>query len=73
MAGLAIGFTLLLIHLVAIPVTGTSVNPARSLGPAIFAGGQALSQVWLFIAAPIVGAVVGSLAWKLVYSDSEKL
>lgn len=69
MAGLAIGFTLLLIHLVAIPVTGTSVNPARSFGPAIFAGGQALSQLWLFIVAPIVGAAVGAFAWKAVYAE----
>lgn len=71
MAGLAIGFTLLLIHLVAIPVTGTSVNPARSFGPAIFAGGQALSQLWLFIVAPIVGAVVGAILWKVVHTDSK--
>ena len=53
MAGLAIGITLVLIHLVAIPITGTSVNPARSFGPAIFSGGKALSQLWLFIVAPI--------------------
>lgn len=63
-AGLAIGITLVLIHLVAIPVTGTSVNPARSLAPAIFAGGKALSQVWLFLVAPVVGAVLGALIWK---------
>ncbi|HLT86354.1 MAG TPA: MIP family channel protein [Sphingobacterium sp.] len=66
MAGLAIGFTLLLIHLVAIPVTGTSVNPARSLGPAVFAGGQALSQLWLFILAPILGAVIAAIVWKAI-------
>ncbi len=53
MAGLAIGLTLVLIHLVAIPITGTSVNPARSFGPAIFAGGKALGQLWLFMIAPI--------------------
>lgn len=64
MAGLAIGVTLMLIHLVAIPVTGTSVNPARSLGPALFAGGKALAQLWLFFVAPILGAVLGALAWK---------
>jgi aquaporin Z len=64
MAGLAIGVTLMLIHLVAIPVTGTSVNPARSLGPALFAGGQALAQLWLFFVAPILGAVLAALAWK---------
>jgi aquaporin Z len=65
MAGLAIGVTLMLIHLVAIPVTGTSVNPARSLGPALFSGGKALAQLWLFIVAPILGAVIAALVWKL--------
>jgi aquaporin Z len=65
MAGLAIGVTLMLIHLVAIPVTGTSVNPARSLGPALFSGGKALAQLWLFIVAPIIGAVVSALVWRL--------
>ena len=64
MAGLAIGITLMLIHLVAIPVTGTSVNPARSLGPALFAGGKALAQLWLFIVAPIIGALLAAIAWK---------
>jgi len=62
-AGLAIGLVLTVIHLVGIPLTGTSVNPARSLGPALFAGGEALGQVWLFILAPIVGAVVAFAAW----------
>jgi aquaporin Z len=65
MAGLAIGVTLMLIHLVAIPVTGTSVNPARSIGPAVFAGGKALAQLWLFIVAPILGAVLAAIVWKL--------
>ncbi len=64
MAGLAIGITLVLIHLVAIPVTGTSVNPARSLGPALFAGGKALAQLWLFFVAPILGAVLAAVVWK---------
>ncbi|MCX6267722.1 MAG: aquaporin Z [Bacteroidetes bacterium] len=64
MAGLAIGVTLMLIHLVTIPVTGTSVNPARSLGPALFAGGKALSQLWLFFVAPIAGAILSALVWK---------
>lgn len=64
MAGLAIGFTLVLIHLVAIPITGTSVNPARSFGPAVLAGGAALSQLWLFVAAPILGAVLAALLWR---------
>jgi aquaporin Z len=71
MAGLAIGVTLMLIHLVTIPVTGTSVNPARSLGPAIFAGGQAMAQLWLFIIAPIVGAIVAAIVWKFGF-DNEK-
>ena len=65
MAGLAIGFTLLLIHMVAIPITGTSVNPARSFGPALLAGGQALSQLWLFIVAPILGAIIAAFVWKV--------
>src|SRR3546814_859464 len=64
MAGLAIGLTLVLIHLVAIPITGTSVNPARSLGPALFAGGKALSQLWLFFVAPLLGGILAALVWK---------
>ncbi|TYR32668.1 MIP family channel protein [Sphingobacterium phlebotomi] len=66
MAGLAIGFTLLLIHMVAIPITGTSVNPARSFGTALLAGGQALSQLWLFIVAPILGAAIAAVVWKVM-------
>ncbi|MDT7552144.1 MAG: aquaporin [Pseudonocardiales bacterium] len=57
-AGLAIGLVLTVIHLVGIPLTGTSVNPARSIGPALFAGGDALGQLWLFIVAPLIGAVL---------------
>lgn len=64
LAGLAIGLTLVLVHIVCIPVTGTSVNPARSIGPAIFAGGEALSQLWLFIVAPFIGAALSALVWK---------
>ena len=67
MAGLAIGVTLMLIHLVAIPVTGTSVNPARSIGPAIFSGGKAIAQLWLFIVAPVLGAILGAFVWKFVF------
>lgn len=66
MAGLAIGVTLILIHLVAIPITGTSVNPARSFGPAILAGGAALNQLWLFIVAPLLGAVIAGGLWKVL-------
>ena len=66
MAGAAIGFTLVLVHIVGIPLTGTSVNPARSFGPALFAGGEALNQVWLFIAAPLVGAVLAWAIWKFI-------
>lgn len=60
-AGIAIGFTLVVIHLVGINVTGVSVNPARSIGPALFAGTTAISQLWLFIVAPIIGAVAAGL------------
>lgn len=69
LAGLAIGLTLVLIHIVCIPVTGTSVNPARSIGPAIFDGGKALSQLWLFIVAPFVGAALSALVWKVIAKD----
>ncbi|GAB2822795.1 MIP/aquaporin family protein [Ferruginibacter profundus] len=69
MAGLAIGVTLVLIHMVAIPITGTSVNPARSFGPAVFAGGKALSQLWLFIVAPIVGGIIAAMVWKITGED----
>ena len=65
-AGLAIGLTLAAVHMVAIPLTGTSVNPARSLGPALFAGGAPLRHVWLFIAAPLVGAIVAALVAPLI-------
>jgi aquaporin Z len=64
-AGLAIGLTLVLIHLVAIPIDGTSVNPARSLGPALFVGGTALSQLWVFIVAPIIGGILAAVVWKI--------
>jgi aquaporin Z len=70
-AGIAIGLTLTLVHLVGIPLTGTSVNPARSLGPALFEGGTALSQVWLFIIAPLIGGAVAVIAWKFTKSDDE--
>jgi aquaporin Z len=65
-AGVSIGLSLVLIHLVSIPITGTSVNPARSFGPALIVGGTALNQLWLFWAAPIIGALVAALAWRLL-------
>ncbi len=70
MAGLAIGLCLVLIHLVAIHITGTSVNPARSFGPAIFAGGKALGQLWLFIIAPLAGGITAALLWMGVFEKS---
>lgn len=63
-AGIVIGLTLAFVHILGIPLTGTSVNPARSLAPALFLGGQALQQVWVFILAPIVGAVIAGLLYK---------
>jgi aquaporin Z len=72
MAGLAIGVTLMLIHLVVIPVTGTSVNPARSFGPAIFAGGKALAQLWMFFVAPVLGAIIAALIWKFGFETEDK-
>lgn len=70
-AGLAIGLSLVLIHIVCIPITGTSVNPARSIGPALFQGGAALSQLWLFIIAPFVGAACSALVWNC-FADKDK-
>jgi len=64
LAGLAIGLSLILIHIVLIPLTGTSVNPARSIAPAVFEGGQALSDLWIFICAPLVGGIFSALVWK---------
>ena len=71
LAGLAIGLTLILVHLVCINLTGTSVNPARSIGPAIFAGGQALCDLWVFICAPLVGAALSALVWKGLKCEKE--
>jgi aquaporin Z len=65
-AGISIGLSLVLIHLVSIPITGTSVNPARSLGPALFVGGTALNQLWLFFAAPIIGGLLAAVVWKIL-------
>lgn len=70
-AGIAIGLALTLIHLISIPITNTSVNPARSLSQALFVGGEPLSQVWLFWLAPIAGAVCGGLIYKTVLEKKE--
>ncbi len=68
-AGIVIGLTLVLVHLIGISFTGTSVNPARSLGPALLQGGEALSQVWVFIVAPLVGAALASLFHRFVLKE----
>ena len=72
-APIAIGLTLTVIHLISIPVTNTSVNPARSLGVAWFAGGGALSQVWLFIVAPIVGAAIAGASYAAITGSNQRL
>jgi len=68
-APLAIGLALVLTHLVSIPVTNTSVNPARSTGPAVFVGGWALQQLWLFWLAPIVGGIIGAMAYRWISAE----
>ena len=70
-AGLAIGLGLTLIHLISIPVTNTSVNPARSISQALFAGGWALDQLWLFIVAPVVGALLAGFVYKMLSPETE--
>jgi aquaporin Z len=70
-AAMAIGLTLTVVHLVGIPITGTSVNPARSLGPALVVGGTALSQVWLFIVAPLAGGVLAAGLHRLFYREED--
>lgn len=71
-AGLVIGFTLAFVHIIGIPLTGTSVNPARSIGPALFAGGDALSNVWVFIVAPLVGAALAAIVFTLITDNKNK-
>ena len=68
-AGIVIGLTLAFVHIMGIPLTGTSVNPARSLAPALFIGGEALQQVWVFILAPIIGAVIAGSLYKGLFSE----
>lgn len=71
LAGIAIGVGLLSVHLLGIPLTGTSVNPARSIGPALFAGGTALSQLWIFIVGPIIGGIIAALIAKFILESEE--
>ena len=70
-AGLVIGGTLTLVHLIGIPFTGTSVNPARSFGPALLQGGDALTQSWVFIIAPLIGALLAALFYKYILSNEK--
>jgi aquaporin Z len=70
-AGIVVGFALTLVHLIGIPITGTSVNPARSLGPALVVGGSALGQVWLFIVAPLIGGLIAAGLHRLLYPEPE--
>lgn len=71
-AGIVIGLTLMFVHLLGIGLTGTSVNPARSLAPAIFTGGQALEQVWVFIVSPFIGSIIATLVFKYLNNSEEK-
>ena len=70
-AGIVVGFSLTVVHLIGIPITGTSVNPARSLGPALVVGGTALSQVWLFIVAPLVGGLLAAGLHRVLFPEPE--
>ncbi|MDD4772046.1 MAG: aquaporin [Eubacteriales bacterium] len=72
MAGVVIGLTLTFVHIIGIPLTGTSVNPARSLAPAVFAGGDALAQVWVFILAPLAGSALAAIAFKYLFPFKEE-
>ncbi len=71
-AGIVIGLTLTLVHILGVPFTGTSVNPARSLGPALLMGGDALSQVWVFILAPLMGAAIAAIVFRLLQPEDDK-
>ena len=71
LAGIVIGLTLAFVHIMGIPLTGTSVNPARSIAPALFIGGQALEQLWVFIVGPAIGAIIAGLIYKFLYSGKE--
>ena len=70
-AGIVIGLTLTFVHLIGIRLTGTSVNPARSLAPAVIAGGEAIKQVWLFIVAPLIGSAIAAFTFKFLNKTEE--
>ncbi len=72
-AGIAIGFTLFIINLVGIPITGTSVNPARSIGPAVFVGGTAIVQLWMFLVAPIIGGIIAAIVWMFLLAPKRPI
>lgn len=72
-AGIVIGLTLTFVHIIGIPLTGTSVNPARSLGPALFVGGEALKNVWIFILAPLVGSAIASIVFSLFKKNTSTI
>ena len=72
-AGVAIGWALAIINIVMIPIDGASVNPARSFGPALFGGGEALTQLWVFIAAPMIGAALAALVWKIFKKEENPI
>lgn len=72
-SGLAIGLSLVLIHIVGIPITGVSVNPARSIGPALFVGGAAIGQLWLFILAPVLGSILAAIIWRYFVGKADNL
>ncbi len=71
-AGMVIGLVLVLVHLFGIPLTGTSVNPARSFGPALFVGGEAMTNVWVFVLAPLVGGIIAAIVYKFLSSSKKK-
>jgi aquaporin Z len=71
-AGLVIGLCLTLVHIIGIPIDGTSVNPARSIGPALFVGGEALSQLWVFIFAPLIGGALSAFLFQFLYPEGEE-
>lgn len=71
-AGVVIGLALTLVHVIGIPIDGTSVNPARSLGPALFVGGTALSQLWVFIVAPLIGGALSAVVYQVLYPIGEE-